>query len=216
MNSTEGDLEDDEKYIHTATNPTGTDTYVAYLSYTQLDPSAIGIQETIGFLSAALGVGINMPQDPDIAGPTATSAASGEYRQLAPIYFVTPPLNYLGPVSSQGTQIIYPYTTGNKTHARTNLPVAYHIQAFSGGGINCISSITVYPSTYTRILSPPAVNGLQVVPYSQNNWQAVSSTQKYIFVDKSVNINYDQIIWGPNPSGGDGTVIVPIRKRALV
>jgi hypothetical protein len=157
-----------------------------------------------------------MPQDPDIAGPTATSAASGEYRQLAPIYFVTPPLNYLGPVSSQGTQIIYPYTTGNKTHARTNLPVAYHIQAFSGGGINCISSITVYPSTYTRILSPPAVNGLQVVPYSQNNWQAVSSTEKYIFVDKFVNINYDQIIWGPNPSGGSGTVIVPIRKRALV
>jgi hypothetical protein len=215
-NSPEGDLEDDSKYLHTATNPTGTDTYVAYLSYAQLDSSAIGIQETVGLLSAALGVGINMPQDPDIAGPTATSATDGLYRQLLPIYFVAPPLNYLGPVSSQGIQTIYPYTTGDKTHARTNLPVAYHIQAFSGGGINCISSITIYPSTYTRILSPPAVNGLTVLPNSLNNWQAVSSTEKYIFVDKSVNINYDQLLWGENPSGGAGTVMVPIRKRALI
>jgi hypothetical protein len=211
MNDNDNNLESDTKYIHTVTNPTGSDNYRAELIYTQIGPSDLGIQSTLTAISTALGTGINVPQPPDIAG----SGSNSPYQQLVPVYVVTPPKNYLTLPNSQGTQLPYTYSTGNKTLAREKLPVAYHIQAISADGISCISSVTVYPNFYTRILSPPAVSGLTVSPFSAVNWSPVSSTQKYIFVDKVALIGESQYIWGPSPVGVS-TVTVPIRKRALV
>jgi len=137
---------------------------------------------------------------------------------------VTPPSSYL--VSSTGnSQNIVPYTLDTRELARggvsvggLGLPVAYHIQVNTPGALNCNTGITVYPSKYTRILAPSAVDGLKIVSTGGLiEWNPLSVNNKYIFVNKDINIGESGYIYGTAPQGGSGVLTnIPIRKRAFV
>lgn len=210
----------DEQYYHTVANPSGSDEYIANLFYNEVSPQLEG--QTINYLTTALGGGINLPTPNDI---TTTAA------HMKPITFVAPPKNYLDPIDGGPNQTVRDYSGNsllNKAFARIGdgfgrggLPVAFHIVISTptgGAGIACTKSITIYPSEYTRILCPPISAGPGFAPtWSGNsNWNPGSTTQKYIFVNKTVNINIDPAVYGVDPVGGQPPLIVPIRKRALI
>lgn len=212
----------DTQYYHTAANPSGSDQYVAEIQYSEINPTFNGT--TVSALTTALGPGINLPTDPDIAGPNTTSP------QLIPLMFVSPPKNYLDPIDGGAHQFAKNYrgdTLDNKAFARIGdgfgrgaLPVAFHLVISTptgGGGVACTKSITIYPSEYTRILCPPislAVGAPTV--FGNPSWNPGSTRDKYIFVNKTVNINTNPAIFGVTPTGALPPLTVPIRKRALI
>jgi hypothetical protein len=210
----------DTQYYHTTANPDGSDEYVAEIQYSDVSPTFNGT--TVAGLITALGSGINLPTDPDIAITTP---------QLYPLMFVSPPKNYLDPIDGGTSQTIRDYrgdTLDNKAFARVGdgygrggLPVAFHLVISTptgGGGVACTKSITIYPSEYTRILCPPISAGPGFAPtwFGNSNWNLGSTTQKYIFVNKTVNISTNPAVFGIAPTGAQPPLTVPIRKRALI
>ena len=210
----------DTQYYHTVANPSGSDEYIANLFYSEVSPQLEG--QTINYLTTALGGGINLPTPNDI---TTTAA------HMKPITFVAPPKNYLDPIDGGPNQTVKDYrgdSLFNKAFARIGdgfgrggLPVAFHLVISTptgGGGVACTKSITIYPSEYTRILCPPISAGPGFAPtwFGNSNWNPGSTTQKYIFVNKTVNINTDPAVFGVAPVGDQPPLTVPIRKRALI
>ena len=194
MNDPFGNLADEGKYVHTTTNPIGTDNYIAYLTYRQIDTTYLNT-DTGNAILTALGAALVFPTDPDIAGPTS------QYTQLRPIYFVTPPINVLGDIPGATNQTINIPT--DTLTIREKYPVAYHIQGVTtGGGVPCTGSITIYPR---HQVFP------QLTPSSK---QSGISTPDFTFVNKSVFVDISQVVWGENPIGVPPPIIIPIRKRA--
>jgi hypothetical protein len=145
-----------------------------------------------------------LPTAEDIAGVNSLY-----YSRLNPIIFVTPTLNGIN--LGTNPQTIQQYSTNTISLIRGRIPVAYHIVATSNV---CTKSITVYPSSHTRILSPPISDGIAT---TGTFWTTEdNANSKYIFVNKDVNIEINPYIWGIEPEGGAGTLQIPIRKRALI
>jgi hypothetical protein len=200
-------LSNESIYHHTAANPSGSDQYIAYLDYSQVDPFfADGLITT---LSNAAGSTLSLPNNLDIAANPASA--------LYPVLYTAPPRNYLiGTGTDQNVGIYNTQFLELIDLARRNLPVAYHIQ-FTAQGF-CTRSITVYPIQHSRILSPSSTPSIPLQnPASTSTQWIPGESSKYIFVNKNININENPYLWGTAPTGGTGTLVgIPIRKRALI
>jgi hypothetical protein len=197
---TQVDLGDNAKYLHTVSNPSGSDTYIAYLEYANISISDI-LSTQGASLTTAVGGGLLLPDDisnpPDIASPSST------YQQLRPILYVTPPQQVL-PIPLTGYELVqYPVKPTDTAQIRTLYPVAYYIEGVTTEGLACTAGITIYPNFSTfRQLTPSATNPSPTY---------IDATE-FIFVDKTVPVGISQAAWG-TPIGNVTSITVPIRKR---
>lgn len=188
-------LLDNTKYIHTVSDPSGTDTYIAYLEYAALNLSDLTNLSLGNVINTALGAAIVRPSDPDISGPNST------YQQLNPIYFVTPPRQLLlDPVYVNGSPNQQVQVPTDVSVIRSKYPVAYYIEGVTSQGITCTQGITIYPKNSVFPSLTPSSK-----PVGQ-------SAPGYVFVDKTVFVNTSQVAWG-TPIGNVTSITVPIRKR---
>jgi hypothetical protein len=193
-------LGDNTKYLHTVSNPSGSDTYIAYLEYANISLSDILSTQGTS-LSTAVGGGLNLPTDiptQDIAGPSST------FPWLNPVLYVTPPQQILTtPVEGYDGLVQYPVKPNDPTRIRELYPVAYYIEGVTTDGLTCTAATTVYPNFFTfRALTPSITN-----PSS-----AYTDAAEFIFVDKTVPVGISQAAWG-TPIGNVTSITVPIRKR---
>ena len=201
----------DAAYYHDSTNPSGSDQYVAYVDYGQIEPVDPDTGDIITNIHTALGSALQLPTVGDIAGTDSTY-----YGRLKPLIFVTPTSNGLS--IDTNPQTIQPYNMDNKQLVRKRIPVAYHIIATSEE-FECSKSITVYPSSHTRILSPPISDNIAVIGPTATGtfWSSTNSpSSRYIFVNKTINILDNPYTYGVAPVGGGSLPNIPIRKRALI
>jgi hypothetical protein len=187
-------LGDNGRYVHTAANPEGADTYIAYLIYNEIDLSNPDLATNQSAFSSLLGAALVKPTYPsDIAGQ------GSPFPQLNPIYYVTPPLNFLGLVDPNGEQSITPFNEVGDIRAK--LPVAYHIEGVTEGTLSCTQAVTIYPK----------YNGYMTALTPSSKLPGVSAPG-FIFVNKTVFVETSQIAWG-TPIGNVPSITVPIRKR---
>ena len=144
--------------------------------------------------------------------PVVPSNLYDNTNSLKSIIMPTPSRTFITYDTYDGTPQIY---QPSETDVTQRLPVAYHIRARKADIAQCIAEVTVYPSYFTKYLSPKGEAGVPSGTDSGVNWiPADDAVSRYGFVDKVCTVDYPTVFFGgAGLVGNVSSITVPIRKR---